>query len=59
MSEFMNETAKTFRAHEVLDWYARQRGVEILNCSGSSLIDAYRRSATVDWPATGAANSVA
>ena len=43
MSEFMLETAKTFRAHEVLDWYARQRGVEVINASPVSLIDAYRR----------------
>lgn len=44
MSEFMMETAKTFRAHEVLDWYARQRQVEIVNATPVSLIDAYRRS---------------
>jgi hypothetical protein len=43
MSEFMQETAKTFRAHEVLDWYARLRRVEIINRSPGSLIDAYRR----------------
>lgn len=44
MSEFMRETAMTFRAHEVLDWYARQRNVEVINQTPGSLIDAYRRS---------------
>lgn len=57
MSEFMSETAKTFRAHDVLEWYARQRGAEILNCSASSLIDAYRRCPDQQRPGAAAAKA--
>lgn len=43
MYEIMDTTAKTFFAHEVLSKYAKKLGIEILNKSSSSLIDAYER----------------
>jgi len=43
MHEFMKLMAETFSAHNVLQDYAKSKGVEITNCSSYSLIDAYPR----------------
>ena len=43
MSELMQITADTFRAHEILQKYAKSKNIEICNGSNYSLIDAYKR----------------
>ena len=43
MAEYLAETAELFRGHEVLRDFAAQQGVEIINRTEGSLIDAYTR----------------
>ncbi|MBQ2374756.1 MAG: hypothetical protein II299_06575 [Alistipes sp.] len=43
MSEYLAETAELFRGHEVLRDFASSQGVEIINRTSGSLIDAYKR----------------
>jgi len=47
MSEIMQTTADSFRAHELLNHYAIEKNVEIENCSSFSFIDAYIRNGLV------------
>lgn len=43
MYTYLAETAELFRGHEVLAEYAREQGVQIINCTRGSMIDAYHR----------------
>lgn len=43
MTEIMETTTITFRAHEILNSYAKSKNITILNRSSYSLIDAYAR----------------
>lgn len=43
MAEYLAETAELFRGHEVLRDFAAEQGVEIINRTAGSLIDAYKR----------------
>ena len=43
MASYLAEVAELFRGHEVLRDYARWLGVRIVNCTRSSMIDAYER----------------
>jgi hypothetical protein len=43
MSELLEMSAITFRAHEIINEFAVERSVEIINRSNYSLIDAYKR----------------
>ena len=43
MAEYLAETAELFRGHEVLRDYAMTQGVDIVNRTEGSLIDAYKR----------------
>jgi hypothetical protein len=43
MAEYLAETAELFRGHEVLRDFAAEQGVEIINRTAGSLIDAYER----------------
>lgn len=41
--EYFNELSRTFRSHIMVEEYARSKGIEILNASSVSYIDAYKR----------------
>lgn len=43
MSELLDLSARTFYAHEILNSYANDKGVKIINYSSFSLIDTYAR----------------
>ena len=43
MAVYLQEVADLFRGHELLRDYADSLGAEIVNCTRSSMIDAYRR----------------
>ena len=43
MAEYLAETAELFRGHEVLRDFAAEQGVEIVNRTAGSMIDAYER----------------
>ena len=43
MASYLAETAELFRGHEVLRDFAEAQGVEIINCTRGSMIDAYTR----------------
>ncbi len=43
VAEYLAETAQLFRGHEILRDYADSLGAEIINCTESSMIDAYWR----------------
>lgn len=43
VAEYLAETAKLFRGHEILRDYADSLNAEIVNCTEGSMIDAYRR----------------
>lgn len=43
MHQYLAETAELFRGHEVLQDFAREQGVSIVNCTRNSMIDAYER----------------
>lgn len=43
MAEYLAETAELFRGHEVLRDFAMTQGVDIINRTEGSLIDAYKR----------------
>ena len=43
MYEYLAETAELFRGHEVLQAFAEQQGVRIVNRTHGSMIDAYQR----------------
>ncbi len=43
MSELLDLSARTFKAHEVINTFAENRSVEVVNRSHYSLIDAYKR----------------
>ena len=43
MASYLAEVAELFRGHEVLRDYARWLGARIVNCTRSSMIDAYER----------------
>lgn len=49
--DYFNELSRTFRSHTMVEEYARSRGVEIINGSSRSYIDAYRkiRSSEIPW----------
>ena len=43
MASYLAETAELFRGHEVLRDFAEAQGVEIINRTRGSMIDAYTR----------------
>ena len=43
MAVYLQEVADLFRGHELLRDYADSLGADIVNCTRSSMIDAYRR----------------
>ncbi len=47
MDYYITEKAGIFRGHKIMAAYARQQGVEVLNCTKGSLIDAYPRKRNV------------
>lgn len=50
LTEFFHELTRTFRSHKMIESYAKTRGVEILNASSVSYIDAYRKIRIEDIP---------
>jgi len=43
MAELMQTTSDTFRAHELIQEFADEKNIDIVNSSSFSMIDAYRR----------------
>ena len=43
IADFFLELTRTFRSHQMIEAYARSKGVEIINASSLSFIDAYRK----------------
>jgi len=48
MSELLSLSAETFLAHELLNNYAKSKGIQIINASSFSLIDSYERGTLVE-----------